>query len=235
MRWNTRLLGLSTLHSEQPCHALCTLRLNLFYVGCLQRPKQWLLFWQISHTQLLNLDISAMANLCQSWQTHQHTHTYHERWTWKGMLLYRYGKAILYSVLTGCLMMILLMSLNSFQSSSLQAANTMVANCPEGQTTINELLPSLLKRELIHLRTWLFKPWARTGQIFQALPLVTGHQWDRSLLPDVAGATFHPPNTHTPLHTHSLSLSFTRGSNFGPPGIAKLRAFAVKNDFRSKR
>lgn len=46
--------------------------------------------------------------------------TYQVRWTWWGRLLYRYGKAILYSVLIGCLMIILLMSLNSFQSSSLK-------------------------------------------------------------------------------------------------------------------
>lgn len=49
--------------------------------------------------------------LCQSYQV---------RWTWCGKLLYRYGKAILYSVLMGWRIMILLMSLNSFQSSSLR-------------------------------------------------------------------------------------------------------------------
>lgn len=29
--------------------------------------------------------------------------------------------------------------------------------------------------------------------------------------------------------------SFTRGSNFGPPGMARLSALAVKNDLRSNR
>lgn len=29
--------------------------------------------------------------------------------------------------------------------------------------------------------------------------------------------------------------SFTNGSNFGPPGIAIFKAFAVKNDLGSKR
>lgn len=47
--------------------------------------------------------------------------THQVRCTWCGRLLYRYGKAILYSVLIGCLMIILLMSLNSFQSSSLKS------------------------------------------------------------------------------------------------------------------
>ena len=45
---------------------------------------------------------------------------YHERCTWNGMLLYRYGNAMRYSVRMGWRMMILLMSLNSFQSSSLK-------------------------------------------------------------------------------------------------------------------
>ena len=35
--------------------------------------------------------------------------------------------------------------------------------------------------------------------------------------------------------THWSSLSLTRGSNLGPPGIAMLSALAVKKDFRSNR
>lgn len=60
---------------------------------------------------LLTLQPSLFPNMYSS--SHQ------VRWTWCGRLLYRYGKAILYSVRIGCRMMILLISLNSFQSSSL--------------------------------------------------------------------------------------------------------------------
>lgn len=35
--------------------------------------------------------------------------------------------------------------------------------------------------------------------------------------------------------THCISLSLTRGSNLGPPGMARLRALAVKKDLRSNR
>ena len=39
----------------------------------------------------------------------------------------------------------------------------------------------------------------------------------------------------TPL-THPISwCSLIRGSNFGPPGMARLRAFAVKKDFISNK
>ena len=47
-----------------------------------------------------------------------------------------------------------------------------------------------------------------------------------------------PPlsNKAPPLATYPMSCwSLTSGSNFGPPGIAMLRAFAVKKDFKSKR
>lgn len=47
------------------------------------------------------------------------TFAYHDKCTKCGMLLYRYGNAMRYSVRTGCRIITLLMSLNSFQSSSL--------------------------------------------------------------------------------------------------------------------
>lgn len=55
-----------------------------------------------------------------NFNTHIWIDTYHERCTKCGILLYKYGKAIRYSVRTGWRIITLLMSLNSFQSSSLQ-------------------------------------------------------------------------------------------------------------------
>ena len=37
------------------------------------------------------------------------------------------------------------------------------------------------------------------------------------------------------LDTYCSSLSLTRGSNLGPPGMARLRALAVKKDLRSNK
>ena len=86
--------------------------------------------------------------------------------------MYKYGKAIRYSVRIGWRMIILFISLNSFQSSSL-----------------NKIKSSSKKEQKI-----LF--WKN---IYFGL------------------------------------ISLTSGSNLGPPGIATLSAFAVKNDFKSNK
>lgn len=149
------------------------------------------------------------------------------RWTWCGKLLYRYGKAILYSVLMGWRIMILLMSLNSFQSSSLQEKHKK-SGCMQNKSS--EWIVDATKRGFYFVMSsqlWKIRSLIKR---FAKLHLKVIHHFIASFL-----ELFSWPICFICQNTYWRFMSLTRGSNFGPPGMAMLRALEVKKALRSNR
>lgn len=140
------------------------------------------------------------------------TSTHHDKCTKSGMLLYKYGNAIRYSVRTGCRMMTLLISLNSFQSSSLQGNKKkclLEIYFSPALTSKNQCSPSSLDAYFSRL-------------------------FDCKANSDVK-TTWSTLFRLTSCATYPILWSLISGSNFGPPGMAIFNALAVKKLFGSNR